>query len=171
MPLAKASIRQLGMTRPVVHVLCAAGGEKGMGARIIKKWANSKLEVQRGWPMDLEQAVKEHVEWKVKFRMAIFQKEPLDAACIEKDDCCTLGMWLHSGAKAKFGKLQTYAKCVARHKAFHDEAGKIAYAINAAQYDEATGMLKSSSPFARASSAIGLAIMALKEEAAVTSDV
>lgn len=117
--------------------------------------------------MDLDLAFKIHVEWKVKFRMAIFQEEPLDAGCIEKDDCCELGKWLHGEAKARFSLLGTYATCVARHKAFHDEAGKIARAINADRYAEATDMLKSSSPFSIASSAVGLAIMDFRKEAAM----
>ncbi len=118
--------------------------------------------------MDLEQALINHIEWKVKFRMAIFQKEPLDAVCIGKDDCCELGLWLQGEGKAKFGTLETYAKCVTRHGTFHDEAGKIASAINATRYGEATEMLKSSAPFARASSAVGLAIMDFRKEAAIT---
>ncbi len=118
--------------------------------------------------MDLDQALKRHIEWKVKFRMAIFQKEPLDAACMGKDDCCALGAWLHGDAKALFSALTTYSACVARHKTFHDEAGKIASAINAARYDDATEMLMSSAAFAKASSAVGLAIMDFRKEAAMT---
>jgi len=118
--------------------------------------------------MDLDLAFKVHVEWKVKFRMAIFQKEPLDAVCIGKDYCCELGKWLHGEGKTRFSLLETYAKCVARHKTFHDEAGKIARAINADRYAEATDMLKSSAPFAKASSAVGLAIMDFRKEAAKT---
>ena len=120
--------------------------------------------------MDLDQALKKHIEWKVKFRMAIFQKESLDAACMGKDDCCALGAWLHGDAKALFGALPTYSACVARHKTFHDEAGKIANAINAARFDDATDMLKSSAPFAKASSAVGLAIMDFRKEVAIASN-
>lgn len=114
--------------------------------------------------MDLDQAIEIHVGWKVKFRMAIFQKEPLDSDCIGREDCCELGKWLHGEAKARFDKLETYVACMARHKAFHEEAGRIACAINAAQYDEATELMKSSGPFARASSAVGLAISDLRNE-------
>jgi hypothetical protein len=119
--------------------------------------------------MDLDEAIKLHIQWKVKLRMAIFQKEPLDSDCIGRDDCCELGEWLHGEAKAKFYKLEAYAACLARHKAFHEEAGRIARAINAARYDEATELMKSSGPFARASSAVGLAISDLRNEMAADS--
>lgn len=117
--------------------------------------------------MDLDQAMEKHIEWKVKFRMAIFQKEPLDADRTAKDDCCALGMWLHGDAKAQFSRLETYSTCVARHKTFHDEAGKIALAINAGQYEAAKEMLNSASPFAKASSALGLAIIDFRMQAAI----
>lgn len=134
-----------------------------------QKHESSESGIQPGWPVDLDQAVEKHVEWKVKFRMAIFQEEPLDAACIGRDDCCELGKWLHGEAEPRFGLLGVYTACVARHRTFHDEAGKIARAINAARYSEATGMLKSSAPFSKASSELGLAIMAFRKEAAMTS--
>lgn len=115
--------------------------------------------------MDLESAIAKHAEWKVKFRSAIAKQDTLDAATIAKDNCCELGKWLHGDAKLQFGKLVSHANCVAKHAAFHVEAGKVAQVINAKKYQEAEAMVGSGTPFGAASSAVGVAIMGLKKEA------
>jgi len=115
--------------------------------------------------MDLDQAITKHAEWKIKFRSAISKQETMDASTIAKDNCCELGKWLHGEAKAKFGKLQSYAQCVSKHAEFHTQASKVAQAINAKQYTEAEKMISNGTPYFQASSAVGVAIIALKKEA------
>ena len=85
--------------------------------------------------MDLNQALEKHAEWKLKFRSAINTQETMDVATISKDNCCELGKWLHSEAKTKFGSLQSYKQCVAKHALFHTEASKVA------QIDDIQGAL------------------------------
>jgi len=115
--------------------------------------------------MDLDSAIEKHAVWKTKFRSAISKKESMDASTISKDNCCDLGKWLHGEAKTKFSSLQSHYACVAKHAAFHLEAGKVAQAINAKKFAEAEAMLNSGTPYASASSAVGVAIMQLKKEA------
>lgn len=115
--------------------------------------------------MDLNTAIEKHAEWKMKFRSAISKKETMDAGTISKDNCCELGKWLHGEAKAKFGSLQSHSACVAKHAAFHVEAGKVAQAINAKKYVEAEAMLNAGTPYAASSSSVGVAILQLKKEA------
>jgi len=115
--------------------------------------------------MDLSQAVAKHSEWKIKFFKAISSKEKLDALTIAKDNCCELGKWLHGEAKGKYSTLPGYRTCVAGHAAFHVEAGKVATTINAGRFDEASDMMNAGRPYAKASSAVGAAIMQLKTEA------
>lgn len=117
--------------------------------------------------MDLDSAVSKHAEWKIKLRTGIVKKEKMDAATIAKDNCCDLGKWLHSEAKSKFGQLASYADCIAKHKTFHLEAGKVATAINAEKFTEAEAMLGTGKPYAEASSACSVSIMRLKKEAGI----
>jgi hypothetical protein len=117
--------------------------------------------------MNLDDAVQKHTEWKTKLRGAIAKKEKLDAATIAKDNCCELGKWLYGDAKAQFSALASHGECVGKHKQFHIEAGKVASAINAGKYVEAEGMLNAGTPYANASSAVGVAIMRLKKEALI----
>ena len=115
--------------------------------------------------MNLDDAIQKHTEWKTKFRAAITKKETLDAATIAKDNCCDLGKWLYGDGKSRFGKLDSHAECVAKHKTFHVEAGKVAAAINAKKYAEAEAMIGSGTTYSAASNATGIAIMHLKKQA------
>lgn len=117
--------------------------------------------------MDLDQAITKHAEWKTKFRTAITKQEALDAATISKDNCCEIGKWLHGEAAAKYSKLPSLKDCISKHAVFHAEAGKVAQAINAKKYKEATAMIDNGTPYAAASSAVAVAIMHLKKEAAL----
>ena len=114
--------------------------------------------------MDLTQAIEAHSEWKVKFRTAIAKNETLDVAAIAADDGCTLGAWLHGEGKSRFAHLGSYVACVASHAAFHKEAAKVAQRVNSKQFSEAEGMLRTGSPFAQASTAVGAAIVHLRRE-------
>lgn len=115
--------------------------------------------------MDLNQAIEKHADWKLRFRNAIAKHETMDAAMIAKDNCCELGKWLHGEAKQKFSMLPSYTQCVAKHAAFHTEAGKIAQMINSGKYTDAEKMLAAGTSYAQASNAVGVSILALKKEA------
>jgi hypothetical protein len=115
--------------------------------------------------MDLNNAIEKHAEWKLKFRSAISKSETMDASSISKDSCCELGKWLHGEAKVKFGSLPSHSACVAKHAAFHIEAGKVAQTINARKFTEAEAMLNAGTPYTAASSAVGVAVLKLKKEA------
>ena len=104
--------------------------------------------------MDLEKAIGAHGEWKMKFRVAIADKAKLDEASIKVDNACPLGKWLHGEGKTKYGKLDSHAHCLAKHAAFHREAGKVATTINAGQYDKATEMIGQNSDYSRASTEV-----------------
>ena len=117
--------------------------------------------------MDLNQAGAAHAEWKVKLRLAITKQEQMDAATISVDNACALGQWLHGPAKAKYSGLRAFSDCVAKHAAFHREAGAVARCINARDYAKAESMLGAGTAYATASSAVGSAILGLKKEAAL----
>lgn len=114
--------------------------------------------------MDFDAAINAHLDWKIKFRVAIAKKATLEQANIAADNCCLLGKWLHGEGGQKLGSLNGYAYCVMRHAEFHKHAGKVAQAINEQKYDEAHDMLKPGSPYETASLAVCEALEALKRE-------
>ncbi len=125
------------------------------------------LTITGGSIMDLNAAIKAHGDWKLKLRGAIQSKEKLDAATISVDNQCPLGKWLHSEAKDKYGKLASYKNCVTKHADFHKCAGNVAKTVNAGKYPEAEAMLGANSEYMNASTAVAIAIGALKKEAGI----
>lgn len=115
--------------------------------------------------MNLDEAIQKHTAWKTKFRSAITSKEALDAATISKDNCCELGKWLYGDGKSEFGHLPSQIDCIAKHKAFHAEAGRVADAINAKKYVDAERMIGAGTPYADASNKAVAAILQLKKDA------
>ena len=115
--------------------------------------------------MNLDTAIAAHAEWKTKLRSAIQKNEQLDVTVISADNKCPLGQWLHGEAKAKYGNLATHRSCVARHAEFHRSAGAVARTINGAKFAEAEAMLAAGTAYSAASSAVGVAILALRKEA------
>jgi len=116
--------------------------------------------------MHLGNAIVAHEEWTTTFRNAIANLETLDAVTLSADNCCDLGQWLYGEGKRLFGKLPIHAHCVATHKLFHQEAGKIAEAINAKNFVDADSMLATHTPFSETSKALAAAILRLKKDAA-----
>jgi hypothetical protein len=117
--------------------------------------------------VNLDEAVQKHAEWKVKFRTAISKKETLDAATIGKDNCCMVGTWLYGEGRTSWGSKPEFQKAMDKHRAFHVQAGKVAGLINSAQYAQAEAALGVGTPYAGASTEVGVALIALKRSAAL----
>ena len=117
--------------------------------------------------MNLDNAVQTHAQWKTKLRSAISKHEQLDLIALSRDDRCELGQWLHGEGKASYGGLASHADCVHKHVAFHSEVTKVARAVNAQQFDAAEGMLNGGTPYAKASSALGVSFLQLRKEAGI----
>lgn len=114
--------------------------------------------------MDLAQAGQAHSEWKIKLRMAIAKQDTLDATVISADNQCLLGKWLHGEARGKFSSLPSYAECVSKHAIFHQEAGKVAQAINAKNFTQAKAMMEANTPYALAANNFIISLGILKKE-------
>jgi hypothetical protein len=119
--------------------------------------------------MDLDHALECHVAWKVKFRMAILDSGRVDAACVGREDCCDLGLWLQGEGRAQWEGLPAFESCVAEHRAFHQAAGRIGRAINAGRLEEASRLLKPAEAFTRSSAALGNALVELLRAVATGS--
>ncbi|HET6787093.1 MAG TPA: CZB domain-containing protein, partial [Aquabacterium sp.] len=111
---------------------------------------------------DFQAVIEAHRQWKVKLRSAIDKHEQLDAALISRDDCCTLGKWLHGPGGACWGQRPAFVSLVQRHATFHEAAGAVARKINAGAYQEAERLIGAGSPFAEASTEVGMALTQAK---------
>jgi methyl-accepting chemotaxis protein len=115
--------------------------------------------------MNLDNAILAHYEWKNKLKAAITAHAQLDSATISLDNCCEFGKWLYGDGGKQYGKKPEFIALLQKHKTFHAEAGKVASAINAKKYEEASKMIETTSPFGAASVGVGMAVNALKRVA------
>lgn len=114
--------------------------------------------------MNLDEAIRIHSNWKVKFRHAIAKKETFDVPKVSADNQCELGQWLQGEARAKLSNLPAYSELLKQHAAFHREAAGIAQLINLKKYPEAESALNHN-PYAALSGNVAVAVLKLKEEA------
>ena len=113
--------------------------------------------------VDLDSAIKAHAQWRTKLRDAARHQEQLDADTIGRDDCCDLGRWLHGRGQGSYGSLPAFQALVECHREFHAVAGSVAQLINRGAYSEAEQALEGNTPFSRASSEVGSAIVRLRK--------
>src|SRR3989344_3439854 len=112
--------------------------------------------------VDLDSAIKAHAQWRTKLRDAAKKHQQLDADTIRRDDCCELGRWLHGKGQGSYGALPAFQSLVDKHRDFHEVAGAIAQTINRGNYADAEQALAGNTPFSQASSAVGAAIIQLR---------
>lgn len=114
--------------------------------------------------MNFDDAITRHAEWRIKLRSAMHMKQKLDVFVISKENNCELGKWLHGEGRRDASALPSYKACLDLHKAFHEEAGKIAVLINAGNYAEAEKLLAPGSAYSQVSTNIGGILIKLKYE-------
>ncbi len=114
--------------------------------------------------MDLNEAIQKHAQWKFRFRQALLTNELMDADVVAKDNQCELGKWLHGEGRSLYGQRNAHAQCLAKHTAFHIEAGKVAVMINAHRKHDAERMLANGSQFSEVSKAVAVALIELQNE-------
>lgn len=118
-----------------------------------------------GVGINLDNAIQAHADWRAKLRAAAFSGESLDIDCIRRDDCCALGKWIHGPDGAKFSQRPVFVDLLAQHKAFHQEAGKVALAASH-RSPEVEKMLASGTRFSTVSNEVTRLIVQLKRELA-----
>ncbi len=100
--------------------------------------------------VDFDKVIAAHQQWRVTLRNAVLKNKKLEADTIRRDDCCALGKWIYGGGGKRWGHEPLFTDLVKHHKAFHQEAGKVADAINASKMDQASRMMENETPFVEA---------------------
>lgn len=116
--------------------------------------------------VDFDKAMAAHADWKVKLRVALDNRDSLDADRICSDKNCDLGRWLHGEGRNQCGRAPSFGACVEAHAAFHREAGSVASVINRKDYGKAEQMLAVGSAFSDASTGVAVILRRLKRECA-----
>jgi Chemoreceptor zinc-binding domain len=112
--------------------------------------------------MNFDEAIAAHSQWKTK--LASYVSKPdhsLSASDVGTDNKCALGKWLHAEGK-KYSGLPEFPKLVTDHARFHQAASNVIRKADSGQRVTEDIALGAHSEFANASSAVVLALMAMK---------
>lgn len=117
--------------------------------------------------MDFNSAVTVHLEWKLKLRLYIKNREGnLNPDEVCKDNLCKLGKWLYSDGSAKYASLPEYQKIVEVHKEFHRVAGDIIRRANLGEDVEEEVVLGADSAYDKASVELSQLLLQLSKTVA-----
>lgn len=116
--------------------------------------------------MDFDQAIAAHSVWKQKLGDYLHKRDgSLKPAEVAMDTKCPLGQWIH-GEGSKYLKLSEFSTLKTAHARFHKAAADVVRHADSGQSTSTENALGSKSEFANSSSAVVMAIMAMKKHAA-----
>jgi aerotaxis receptor len=115
--------------------------------------------------IDLNAAIAAHVQWKSKLRNAALRGEQLDVDQVSRDDCCTLGQWLHGAGRRQWSTRPAFTDLLGKHAHFHHEVGGVARLVNAGKREQALKSMEGGTGFTQATQATVVAIKTLQLEA------
>lgn len=115
--------------------------------------------------MDFDQAIAAHSAWKGKLREYLAKKDgSLSSGEVSADNKCVLGQWIH-GEGTRYSKLPEYSTLKKEHARFHKAAADVVLKAESGQLVTEEVALGSRSDFATTSSAVVMAIAAMKKQA------
>jgi hypothetical protein len=113
--------------------------------------------------MDFDEAVGAHSKWKRRMRCSLAKHDgDLNPAEVALDHKCVLGEWIY-GEGASYSSLAEYAKLKYEHDRFHKVAAELIKRANSGESIDAELAPCSNSEFSTSSSAVIIAIVAMKK--------
>jgi methyl-accepting chemotaxis protein len=117
----------------------------------------------RGVEMDFDEAVGTHSKWKRKLRHVLAKRDgSLHPSEISLDHKCVLGQWIY-GEGAIYSSLPEYTRLKYEHSRFHLVAAELVKKANSGEFVGAEMTPCANTEFSTASSAVVIAIMAMKK--------
>ena len=111
--------------------------------------------------IDIDAVIDGHRQWKVKLREAIEKGEKVDVESLSRDDCCSLGKWIH-GDGQRLRERMTFSTLVEKHARFHRVAGQVGELINQGQFNQAEDALAHGTAFSSATSEVVIVLSGVK---------
>ena len=113
--------------------------------------------------MDFDQAVASHTKWKARLAHYLAERDgSLNSDVVMLDNQCELGKWIY-GEGTRYRALREYILLKREHQRFHKAAAEIVERANAGFSVAEQVQLGACSQFTQASSAVVLALVAMKK--------
>jgi Chemoreceptor zinc-binding domain len=114
--------------------------------------------------MDFDQAIAAHSTWKSKLRSYLSKPDgSLKPADVSADNKCPLGQWIYTDGP-RYSKMPEYANLKSEHARFHKIASDVVRRADSGQSVSEETALGANSEFSKASSAVVVAILAMKRQ-------
>lgn len=111
--------------------------------------------------IDFSEAIKAHVQWKIRLGLVVNGSEKIDEATTRRDDVCALGCWIHGAGREHKG-LKEYQALLEDHAKFHQAAAEVIKVAASGDVGAAKLMLDSDTEYSSTSSKVVLAIRRLR---------
>jgi methyl-accepting chemotaxis protein len=116
--------------------------------------------------MDFDEAIDTHSKWKRRLRQCLAKHDgSLNPSEVSLDHKCAMGEWIY-GEGAKYSSLPEYTRLKYEHSRFHLAAAEVVKRASSGESVRAEMAPCSNSEFSTASSAVVMAIMAIKKRLA-----
>lgn len=112
--------------------------------------------------MDIDEALRHHLEWKIALRWMLCGHQPIDAERLARDDVCELGRWLAGEAGARFRGSLALERARRAHSEFHRACAAVIQRSADGDPLAASALLDPGGAFSTASEEIAAALQALK---------
>ena len=120
--------------------------------------------------MDFDEAISKHSKWKSKLRIYLENRDgSMHASAVKLDNKCFLGSWIY-GEGARYTSLPEYRKLKYEHARFHALASELVQKANSGESVSQQTEPCASSEFSHASSAVVIAILAVKKKLAALKE-
>lgn len=115
--------------------------------------------------MNFDEAIQAHSTWKLKLTKYLRSPDgSLKAEEVCLDNKCALGLWIY-GEGVSYTSMTEYGTLKSEHAKFHKAAAEVITKADAGKSVSEEVQMGADSPFAKASSAVVLAIMEMKKKA------
>ncbi len=114
--------------------------------------------------MNIETIIREHLRWKIAFRIALLKRQHVDFHKAGASLDCELGKWIKNDGGKRYGGNEHFQEMVSQHEQFHTQAAAAAQYMNNEDFFHAEMLMEENSAYATASAAIILNLHRLKSD-------
>jgi hypothetical protein len=115
--------------------------------------------------MNLEAAIREHTEWKVRLVLYINGSGRFDERSLGKAASCALGSWLKQ-SHARLFKYQEFQSVAQSHEKFHAIAEEVVQLVKQQRLHEARQLVSADGAFTKVAAELGRELLYLKRRMA-----
>ena len=119
--------------------------------------------------LNLDDALRSHLQWKIRLRTSIIaRRADMRASDVRGDDACELGRWLYGEGRRSHAGSAPFEELRRTHAAFHRAAADVVALMEAGRFDDAAAAIDEQGPYAEATANVRATILQLQRALVVS---